>query len=1102
VQVGLLGALRVEIDGRPVEVVGGRLRALLTRLALEAGSFVGPSALVAFLWGEVTPNDPANALQSLVSRLRRALPDGGRLESGPAGYRLAIEPGDVDVARFERLLAEGRACAAAGQPSGAADRLRDGLDLWRGPALPDIRDLPGAGAWVARLEELRLVALEERIEADLALGRHREVIAELEALTLQHPLRERLRGQLVRALHAAGRAGEALAAYEDTRRTLADELGIDPSPQLQAVHLAVLRGRPEAMAAPSVQAKVVLPTALTSFIGRDPEVARVTAALAEGRLVTLVGPGGAGKTRLSVEAARQLSRTVPASSTMGSDGWQPAETRIVELAPLSDPDDIVAAVLRTFDVREFNVTTTNATKAASVRDGMGRLTEAFAGRGVLIVLDNCEHLIAGAAQFAEELLSRCPQLRILATSREPLGIVGEVLCPLASLARPERGTAPEQALEAASVRLFRDRARAVRPGFDVDANTVGPVVEICLRLDGLPLAIELAAARCRSLPVEVVADRLSDRFRLLAGGSRTAVARHRTLHAVVAWSWDLLGDAERVLARRLAVFAGPVGAGAVHAICRPDEGEPPEDTLDLLAALIDKSLLQAVEGPAGPRYRMLETIREFALEQLTATGELEGLRQAHARHYLDLAETAEPHLRRHEQVEWIDRLSAEHDNLLAGLRWAADTGDADTAVRLGAALAWYWTILGNHADAATWLGVALAVEGPSKHEAKAVATAIYAVSALATGALGEDTRTAVGVAADLLNEIGEQDAALGSPMLAVLGPAQALMREDLDGARAAIERTSAHPDPWVRAGMLLMRAIMAENLGELHQLQAELPKAEEGFREVGDRWGLATVLSLRGAGQSLAGDLAGAIASFEEAVGLMAELRARGDMADLRLRLGATRARAGDAEGALREIRLARRAADEGNFPAATAFADFALADLLRQAGRYSEARLLAEQALTRLDGPFVSPPQLRAGMSAGLAMLDLAEGHFAAARERLRTAMHAALSARDIPIVAASLVPLADLALREGDPGLAAEVLGLAGGLQGMDDAGSPDVRRLIAAATAELGGPGFREQYAIGSGRARAEALRRVAELLEVTDGLKPWIGGEQPEWLRGSS
>ena len=457
------------------------------------------------------------------------------------------------------------------------------------------------------------------------------MLAELETLARDHPLRERIRGQQVRALYAAGRQADALAAYEDVRRRLAEELGVDPSPALQEIHLRVLRATPEPRAAVG---RTNVPAQFTSFVGRDDDLAAVTALLDRHRLVTLVGPGGAGKTRLAAETAvRVLDRF-------------PGGTWLAELAPITDAAQVPQAVLGAHRAGR----TRCAGSSRGQADALTLLVDLLADRRALIVLDNCEHLIDAAARTAAELLARCPQLRILATSREPLAITGEALAPVAPLGLPPSDAAPEQALAFPAVRLLADRAAAVRPGFAGGRRHGRPVVEICRRLDGMPLAIELAAARMRSLPVTEVAARLDDRFRLLTGGSRAALPRHQTLRAVVAWSWDLLTDAEAALADRVAVFPGGVSPDAAEVVCAGGPVQP-ADVPDLLAALTDKSLLQQLPG-VEPRYRMLETLREYGTERLAAAGEVAAVKRAHALHFLAVAEEADPHLRGPEQLEW------------------------------------------------------------------------------------------------------------------------------------------------------------------------------------------------------------------------------------------------------------------------------------------------------------------------------------------------------------------------------------------------------------------------------------------------------------------
>jgi DNA-binding SARP family transcriptional activator len=464
VHVALLGPLVVEHDGQPVAISGTRLRAVFARLALEPGRWVSASTLVDELWdgdGDGTsgaPSDPLNALQSLVSRLRRLLPNPSLLESSASGYRLALAADEVDTTRFESLVAAGRTALRKGDATSAAALLEQAGALWRGVPLADLDGAAFTQTYVSHLEQLHFGAREDCRDAVLQLGRGAELVAELEALVGAEPLRERSAAQLVRALAAAGRQADALAAYDRTKTSLVEELGLDPSPALAAARQSVLTG---STPAPHEPVRSNLPTAITSFVGRTEELDRLEHLMTSGRLVTLTGPGGAGKTRLAIAAARAATDV-------------PAGVWLVELAPVNDPDDLPAAVLGALSARETNLLDP---LAAAERDALSRLVDLLSGRRLLLVLDNCEHLVEAAARVADHLLTHCPQLRILATSREPLAIFGEALCPVLPLAMPAYGLTAERALDFASVRLFADRAGAVRPGFRVDAQTVTPVVE-------------------------------------------------------------------------------------------------------------------------------------------------------------------------------------------------------------------------------------------------------------------------------------------------------------------------------------------------------------------------------------------------------------------------------------------------------------------------------------------------------------------------------------------------------------------------------------------------------------------------------------------------
>ncbi|AZM47010.1 AfsR/SARP family transcriptional regulator [Streptomyces sp. WAC 06738] len=1125
VRIGVLGPLEVAVGGVPVEIAGGRLRALLVRLALDPGRYVGTTLLADGLWGDDAPADPGNALQSLVSRLRRALGRSDVLAYGPAGYRLALPPEAVDAVRFERQAHAGREALAAGDAPAARRLLEEALTLWRGPALADVADAPFAAAPAHRLEELRLEATEDRIEAGLAEGgpggaRPGAAVPELEALTVAHPLRERPRALLMRALYATGRQPEALGAYEEYRTLLAEELGADPSEALRELHVAVLRGGtpgrggasgpystrpgatgdpyrtkpgtgPGAPDDPPPPVRTNLRAALTSFVGRDGELRRVRALLGGSRLVTLTGPGGAGKTRLATTAAEALLDDSPGGV------W------LVELAPVTGGDDVPFAVLGALGQRETAVLDN---RHLPPRDVLTRLTDTLAAAPTTLVLDNCEHVVSAAAHLADHLLRRCPELRVLATSREPLGIDGEALCPVPPLSLPPRDA--EDGRDArdgqgehatgAAVRLFADRARAARPDFAVGPANAAAVAEICRRLDGLPLAIELAAARLRSLPVEQVAARLDNRFRLLTTGSRTALPRHRTLQAVVAWSWELLGDEERRLAEWLSVFPGGATPESVAGVCGMDV----VTALDLLAALADKSLLQIAEAPqgahaepsAGPRYRMLETIREFGRDRLAEAGDLDRVRAAHAAHFLRLAETADPHVRGHEQLGWIALLDAEHDNLLAALRHAIDAGDAVTAVRLVAALGIYWMILGHHSEAADWLRLALAVPGDPPLEPHAVALGFSLINSATSGGIEPDP-----AALEELTALAARvDPMGGHPMLAVLEPGIAVFTDDDARGLAAIDERLGHPDPWTRALLRMIRAAFRENRGYAPGLEEDLEAAAAEFREVGDRWGLAMALHQLGEYRALLGDAERARAGFEEALRLMGEVHAEDDVGQLRTRLAQLEAAQGRTEEARAELhRVLGAAVREGRSHVAALCRDV-LGDLARRAGEADEAARWYGEALATLRRGGVAVPQIEAIVRTGRALLACVRGDPAGARTELATALGVAVGVKDMPVVAMVGVGVATLAAEYGETatGLteeehtgaefarAAELLGAADSVRGVGDVALPDAADLAARLRRALGAE-FEPARARGAALKQGDAIELLRAYLADTPG-----------------
>jgi predicted ATPase/DNA-binding SARP family transcriptional activator len=999
VHVDLLGPVTLDVGDGPVAIGGPRLRALLARLALDAGRSVRPEALFEAVWSDGSPADAANALHTLVSRLRRVLGDPGRLTSGPAGYRLAVEPEAVDAVRFERAARAGRALLAEGRHAAAAATLREALALWRGPALADV-PFP---AEAARLERARLAALADRADADLAVGADPDLVAELYARTAEHPLDERLHALLLRALAGCGRSTEALAVHQGVRARLVDAFGAEPGPELQAAHLAVLRGEVPQAGAPAL-GNLDVPS--TSFVGRAADVHRVVELLGSARLVTLVGPGGVGKTRLATTCGRGLT---PAGGV-----W------FVALAA-AGPEDVARAVLDVLPARPT---------ADAVVD---RLVEALAGDDVVLVLDNCEHVVDAAAVLVEALLARCPRLRVLATSREPLRIGGEHLHPVPSLDLP------------ASTRLFRDRAAAVAPGCD----PAGPVLdEICARLDGLPLAIELAAARLRTLPVEAVAARLDDRFRLLTGGSRTALPRHRTLAAVVAWSWDLLTADERVLLERLSVVPGTITEDAARAVGGLD------DAAELMAALVDKSLVQLVAGDR-PRYRILETIREYGLARLP---DADAVRARHGAHCLELAETAEPLLRTRDQLHWLAEIAVERDNLLATLRWTIEQGDAATAVRFGAALAWYWTMQDNPPESAELLGSVLALPGPADPTARAVVVAAHALGVI------EQPQYAAAAARRIAEALAGEDP--GSHP--VLGMARLAARIVAPGALPGV--ADVPRDPWRRSFDVLVEGMLAGITGDHAAAEHLLPRALAGFEELGERWGAATAASMLGSTLRRSGDPAAALVLNRRADRYFDELGMGAHSAENEAEAALIRGRSGDVPGALRQLAgmLERAATAE-----LRAVVRLTTAQLEHQAGRPDRAREHAELALAAgMPGDEV-PTHVTALLVGLLAELDAADGRPADARRRLAHPAVRLMSSWQSPVAAELAAVVARIELSRGRPELAAQLLAAARALGSVDDG------RLAAEISAAAPGT-------TASPLSRAAASELVAAAVQAADQL----------------
>ncbi|MBM0236629.1 winged helix-turn-helix domain-containing protein [Micromonospora sp. ATA32] len=1024
-QIGMLGPFEVRMDdGVFADVPGARLRGLLIALALKPGHVVPKATLVDWIWGEHPPSDAANALQRLVSRLRKALPE-GLVEGQTDGYRLTVEPDAVDAVRFERLVGQAR----DDEDPQRVRRLREALALWRGAAMQDVGlpDSAALDAAVTRLERLRLTAIEDRFDAEISLGHGAELVPELTDLVAAYPVRERLVVALMRALAATGRDTEALLVYQSTSEALADALGVDPSPELSALHVALLRGE---LGRREEKRKTNLRAELSSFIGKDEAVAAVGALVAEHRLTTLIGPGGSGKTRLATETARRLLDDLP-------DGaW------LVELAAIGADGDVVQATLAGLGLRDALL------GEAPNMELIDRLIAAIREREALLILDNCEHVIESAAAFAHRLLGECRRLRILATSREPLGITGEALWPVAPLALPDGDAGPGEIESSPAVRLLRDRASAVRRDLAVDAHTLSTMARVCRVLDGMPLAIELAAARLRTMSIDQLAKRLDDRFRLLTGGSRTALPRHRTLRGVVDWSWDLLTDAERTVLRRLSVFSGGASLEAAERVCAGDAVEQ-EEVLELLTALAEKSLLVA-EGDGAPRYRMLGTIKEYAAHRLAEAGESDLARHAHLAYFTELTETAEPQLRRAEQLKWLATLEVEHDNIGSAMRGALAAGEAHAAMRLAAGAGWYWWLGGHRTEGMELITAATETPGEVTDEIRAT---VYALVVLFVNSGPGDEHHA----AEWIHKAYRfsQRSQGSHPGMALVVPLERMLQAP-DAFLPAWEPLLDDEDPWVRALARLHLGKMRIMLGQDgRDVDAYLELALAEFRALGERFGISFALTELAELIAVRGEFAGACEHYEQAIAVVTEVGTIEDVIRMRSRQAQLYWLLGDEDSSAAAIAEAQRCAERVTWPGALAVLALSQAELARWRGDAEEVVRQLGVATTLL-GDEAEQAHIRAVTHDLLGYLadDLGE-----ARRHRASACQAAAEAGHAPSIAQVLVGVADLALRRYQYEQAARLLAASTGVRGLPDRSHPDVARIEQTVRRRLGEAKFAE-------------------------------------------
>lgn len=1057
----MLGPLVVERAGHSVGVPGGRQRALLIALLLRAGKVVPAGRLIDDVWAASPPADPAHALQQTVSRLRRVLQGGGAAEEWlvwhPSGYQLAVDPDAVDLTQFEQLAELGRRQLAAGDPAAAADTLRRALGLWRGPALADVADLPFGQAAAVRLAERRLAAVEDRIEADLLRGQHAAVVVELEVLVAEYPFRERLSAQLMRALYAGGRQADALDLYESTRRMLAGKLGVDPGPQLRSVYQQILVHDPALTPPPAgphgatVGRRSNLPAPVTTFVGRDGDVSKVQALLEASRLVTLTGPGGVGKTRLALRAAGQL-----VGAAVDGVWW-------VDLTVLGEPTLLADAIL---SVLEDQTGGRLAPPQVTGTEPEDRLRSFLADRELLLVLDNCEHLAEAVGGLAAVILAGAPRVRILATSQWSLNTAGEAVWSVPPLPVPPTDAvlSTGAVLGYAAVRLFADRAAAaggIGRTADDDAEAVA---EICRTLDGVPLAIELAAALTRLLPPHQLLARLHDRFALLTTRSATGPARQRTLRAVVEWSYHLLTRAERVLLRRLAVFVGGARLDAVEQVCADDgatHGSPGADGItadrivDLLAGLVDKSLIMVAAADGEARYAMLETIRAYAAEQLAEAGEHTALRAAHARYYADLAAASVPQLHGPDQLRWLQRLTAERANMGTAIEHASGHGDGETALRLAGALSQFWWLTGDVTDSRRLTTLALHAADPAPSPDRAAALTCVAWLYMHE----ESTPELVGIleeAAEYYRSIGDHDgAALPTALLA-----EELRRQgQLQRSQELVAQATAAAG-WPGAVAQMLSGATAFWYGDLRQAEHQLTTALARFRTLGDRWGQAESLHRLGGHAHIRGRYEQALHALDEGAELATQLGNTDQTIKLLAQAGNILVLCGDYPAARTRHEEALRLAQQLGLQSEIAFISNGMGLCARRQGDYHLARAHHEHALA-----IYRRRCLQSGVALALAWLGYTaelEGDADQAEAHHIQSLDIARKTGDPRAVALPLEGLAGVAVLRGNYQRCATLLGAATALRASVDAPLPpaervDVDRAAGAARAHLDNSAF---------------------------------------------
>ena len=1049
VRYRLLGPMEVCVDGAPVKLPGTAERALLAQLLLSPGRTIPATMLVDRLWSDSTlPVDPMNALQIRVSKLRRALRAMGAgdvVTREGVGYRASIDPLAVDALDFADRIRAARADAANAADNGGihpahVQAYDDALALWRGDPLSDFAVEHWAAAEAARLTELRLAAMTERAQAALTLGRQVEVIGDLEPVVADDPTLESLAGLLMLALYRSGRQADALDVYTRTREVLDESLGLEPSVSLRSLHERVLRqdanlGAQQDMiptaAAASTRSPAVeepgqaavqgpgtttvpvsmpahrsraeearttptnLPTVVRPLIGRDAQLDSIAELLGGVRLLSLIGPGGAGKTSLALATVVRTSANYPD----GAFG--------VRLASVNTPDQVPVAVADALGMPMDG--------AAATRDLRDRLISFLTRRRMLLLVDNCEHVVDAAAALIDDILSRCPDITLITTSREALAIPDEVQVTVGPLETPPEHTPPGKVLDYPAAQLFAERARAVSPGLLFDADNLSAIGAITRSLDGIPLALELAAARVSTLSPVEVSQRLADRFTLLTSGARTADERQQTLRATVDWSYQLLSETEQQVFDRLSVFQGGWTLMSAEDVVR-DQDTHPGEVLDTIGRLVAQSMVVVEPGPTS-RYRMLETLRQYAAERLEASGRAAEVAHRHAAYFRGIVEHAEVALRGHEQRQTLRLLRDEQPNIRAALAFlSGPNGDRDAALKMAGSLGMFWH-LGRHLEGRQVLSRLVAGHDGSP-AARALALQAVSIVERPRGCLVHPSPRCAEAAAEslaLFEQLGDAwHAALSRVLLAVEGVTGAEPERSQALLAVAEEQFNRDGDPWGPAVIGFVRLETALKTGDVDTAVRVGRTTAAAFRQLDDFWGLSAILYHLGWGLRQFGRYDEGARVLEEAIDVARSAglwnTAQWALADLAI----GKMHVGERDTARRLFDEAASASREVGDGAGEVLAGYGYGLLAHVDGDWDLAR---RHYAVAVDGFIDLGTPVWEGIAlAGLGRCDEADGDTAAAESRYQEALELGRRLGEPAVTATALEGLARLAVAAGD--------------------------------------------------------------------------------------